>query len=72
LKIQSRDFSGFGYSTEDDVFRQQVLKIFKVLKIFALQTLTDFFIEEQRKISAVDLLTNLIKEETTSLILIGP
>ena len=28
--------------------------------------------EEQRKISAVDLLTNLIKEKTTSLILIGP
>ena len=27
--------------------------------------------EEQRKISAVDLLTNLIKEKTTSLILIG-
>ena len=31
-----------------------------------------FFNEEQRKISAVDLLTNLIKEKTTSLILIGP
>ena len=57
LKIQSRDFSGFGYSTEDDVYKDFYMfsdskwvffilpEPFIVLKIFALQTLTDFFIE---------------------------
>ena len=74
---------GFWYSTEDDVFRQLVglfctPRTFQSASNFC-STEPDIFYhlpinedhEKQRKISAVDLLTNLIKEKTTSLILIG-
>ena len=59
LKIQSRDFSGFWYSTEDNVYKDfytfsdslwvffVLPELFKVLKIFALQALTDFLMKSK-------------------------
>ena len=59
LKIQSRDFSGFWYSTEDNVYKDfytfsdslwvffVLPELFKVLKIFALQALKDFLMKSK-------------------------
>ena len=62
LKIKSRDFSLICYSTEDNVYKDFYLfsdsqwvffvlpEPFKVLQIFALQTLTDLTIYQSMKI----------------------
>ena len=71
---KSRDFSEFWYSTEDDVYKEFIYKefCFKFLHCRPWQILPFTSKEFFMQISAVDLLANLMKEKTTSLILIVP